>query len=282
MAGFGFWSGLDVKLEFHPAVASSGVVFIRTDLPGRPRIEANIANRVAGPRRTTLVSNDVAVEMVEHVLSALAGMKIDNCEVHVNQAEMPGLDGSSIGFVLALESAGKVELDATREITWVTETKRVGDEDSWIEIAPAENQSFELEFLLDYPGHAAIGKQHWETKLTTAAYCEQIAPARTFVLDTEAEQLRAKGLGARVGYQDLLVFDQRGPIDNELRYENECARHKVLDMIGDFALIGTDIVGKFTACKSGHRLNSQVVIELLKQSAAATAKPQPNKKRLSA
>lgn len=271
-----------MKLEFHPAVASSGVVFIRTDLPGRPRIEANIANRVAGPRRTTLVSNDVAVEMVEHVLSALAGMKIDNCEVHVNQAEMPGLDGSSIGFVLALESAGKVELDATREITWVTETKRVGDEDSWIEIAPAENQSFELEFLLDYPGHAAIGKQHWETKLTTAAYCEQIAPARTFVLDTEAEQLRAKGLGARVGYQDLLVFDQRGPIDNELRYENECARHKVLDMIGDFALIGTDIVGKFTACKSGHRLNSQVVIELLKQSAAATAKPQPNKKRLSA
>jgi len=188
-------------------------------------------------------------------LSALAGMKIDNCEVHVNQAEMPGLDGSSIGFVLALESAGKVELDATREITWVTQTTRVGDEDSWIEIAPTENQSFELEFLLDYPGHDAIGKQHCQT---------------------------AKGLGARVGYQDLLVFDQHGPIDNELRYENECARHKVLDMIGDFALIGTDIVGKFTACKSGHRLNSQVVIELLKQSAAAAATPQPNKKRLSA
>ena len=192
------------------------------------------------------------------------------------------MDGSSIGFVLALESAGKVELDATREITWVTQTTRVGDEDSWIEIAPTENQSFELEFLLDYPGHDAIGKQHCQTKLTTADYCEQIAPARTFVLDSEAEQLRAKGLGARVGYQDLLVFDQHGPIDNELRYENECARHKVLDMIGDFALIGTDIVGKFTACKSGHRLNSQVVIELLKQSAAAAATPQQNKKRLSA
>ena len=85
-----------------------------------------------------------------------------------------------------------------------------------------------------------------------------------------------------MGFQDLLVFDQHGPIDNELRYENECARHKVLDMIGDFALIGTDIVGKFTACKSGHRLNSQVVIELLKQSAAAATTPQPNKKRLSA
>ena len=271
-----------MKLEFHPAVANSGIVVIRTDLPGRPRIAANIANRVTGPRRTTLVSNDCAVEMVEHVLSALAGMKIDNCEVHVNQAEMPGLDGSSIGFVLALESAGKVELDATREITWVTQTTRVGDEDSWIEIAPTENQSFELEFLLDYPGNAAIGKQHWETKLTTADYCEQIAPARTFVLDTEAEQLRAKGLGARVGFQDLLVFDQHGPIDNELRYDDECARHKVLDMIGDFALIGTDIVGKFSAFKSGHHLNSQVVIELLKQSAAATAESQPNKKRLSA
>lgn len=271
-----------MKLEFHPAVANSGIVFVRTDLPGYPRIEAKIANRVTGPRRTTLVSNECSVEMVEHVLSALAGMKIDNCEVHVNQAEMPGLDGSSIGFVLALQSAGKLELDATREITWVTETTRVGDEESWIEIAPTENQSFELEFLLDYPGHASIGKQHWETKLTTVDYCEQIAPARTFVLDTEADQLRAKGLGARVGYQDLLVFDQHGPIENELRYDDECARHKVLDMIGDLALIGTDIVGKFTAFKSGHHLNSQVVIELLKQSTAATAKAYPNKKRLSA
>ena len=271
-----------MKLEFHPAVADSGIIFIRTDLPGRPRIAANIANRITGPRRTTLVSDDVAVEMVEHVLSALAGLKIDNCEVHVNQAEMPGLDGSSIGFVLALESAGKVELEETREITWVTETIRIGTEDSWIEIAPTENQSFELEFFLDYPSHASIGRQRWETKLTIVGYCEHIAPARTFVLDTEAEQLRANGLGARVGYQDLLVFDQDGPIDNELRYDDECARHKVLDMIGDFSLIGTDIVGKFTAYKSGHHLNSEVVLELLKQSVAATAESQPNKRRLSA
>ncbi len=282
MAGFGFWSGLDVKLEFHPAVANSGVVFIRTDLPGHPRIEANISNRVAGPRRTTLVSNDCAVEMVEHVLSALAGLRIDNCEVHVNRAEMPGLDGSSIGFVLALQSAGKIELDATREITCVTETKRIGNKESWIEIAPAENQSFELEYLLDYPGNAAIGKQHWEMVLTPTDYCEHIAPARTFVLDTEADQLRAGGLGERVGYQDLLVFDQLGPIENELRYDNECARHKMLDMIGDFSLIGTDLIGKFTAYKSGHRLNSEVVVELLKQSAAANNEPQPNKRRLSA
>ncbi len=271
-----------MKLEFHPAVANSGVVFIRTDLPGQPRIEANIANRVSGPRRTSLVDNDCSVEMVEHVLSALAGMKIDNCEVHVNQAEMPGLDGSSIGFVLALKSAGKVELDATREITWVTEKTRVGNEDSWIEMEPTDDQSFHLEFLLDYPSNAAIGKQNWETNLNTSEYCEQIAPARTFVLDTEAEQLRANGLGERVGYQDLLVFDQDGPIDNELRYDEECARHKILDMIGDFALIGTDIVGKFTACKSGHRLNSQVVFELLRQTAATTATTTPNKKRLSA
>lgn len=271
-----------MKLEFHPGVANSGIVFVRTDLLGHPRIEATIKNRVKGPRRTTLTSNECSVEMVEHVLSALAGMKIDNCEVHVNQAEMPGLDGSSIGFVLALQSAGKVELDATRAITWVTETKRIGDDDSWIEIAPADDQSFELEFRLDYAGNAAIGKQRWATKLTTADYCEQIAPARTFILDTEAEQLRAKGLGGRVSYQDVLVFDQHGPIENELRYDDECARHKVLDMIGDLALIGTDIVGKFSAFKSGHHLNSQVVIELLRQSAAATAKAQPNKKRLSA
>ncbi len=276
-----------MKLEFHPAAADSGVVFIRTDLPGQPRIKAGITNRVTGPRRTTLVSNGCAVEMVEHVLSALAGMKIDNVEVHVNQAEMPGMDGSSIPFVLALQSAGKIELDAIRATSWVTETIRIGDENSWIELSPTEDQSFELEFLLDYPGHASIGRQAFATRLNIADYCEQIAPARTFVLDTEADQLRANGLGKRVGYQDLLVFDQDGPIENELRFDDECARHKVLDMVGDFALIGTDIVGKFTACKSGHRLNSQVVFELLRQSRSPSVQtggsfPLQNKKRLSA
>ena len=265
VTGFGFWSGLDVDLEFHPAVENSGVVFVRVDLPGRPRIEAKVQNRITGPRRTTLACEGVAVEMVEHVLSALAGLKIDNCEVRVNQAEMPGMDGSSLAFVEALLKAGKIELQSTRAITYVTQSVRVGDENSWIDIAPSEIGGFELEFQLDYPGNRAIGKQTFSSAMDQDVYCNGIATARTFVLDSEAKILQEQGLGQRVGFQDLLVFDQDGPIDNELRFEDECARHKMLDMVGDFALIGTDIIGKFTAHKSGHRLNAQVVFELIRQ-----------------
>ena len=265
VTGFGFWSGLDVNLEFHPAVENSGVVFVRVDLPGQPRIKATVANRITGPRRTTLVSSGVAVEMVEHVLSALAGLKIDNCEVRVNQAEMPGMDGSSLAFVEALLTAGKIELETTRAITYVTQSVRLGDENSWIDIAPSDVGGFELEFQLDYPGNPAIGKQTFSSTIDQDGYLQEIAIARTFVLDSEAQFLREQGLGERVGYQDLLVFDHNGPIENSLRFENECARHKVLDMVGDFALLGTDIVGKFTAFKSGHRLNAQVVLELIRQ-----------------
>ena len=272
-----------MRLEFHPAVANSGVVFVRTDLPGQPRIEAKISNRVSGPRRTSLVSHRSEVQMVEHVLSALAGMKIDNCEIRVNEAEMPGMDGSSLAFVVALQSAGKIELGDTREITWVTETIRIGDDQSWIQLSPATGQqAYQLGFQMDYPGNRAIGRQSYEAHLSVETYCTQIAPARTFVLDTEAEQLRANGLGGRVTYQDILVFDQYGPIDNQLRFEDECARHKVLDMIGDFSLIGTDIVGHFTASRSGHRLNSQVVLELLRQAQSNEAHQFTKTNRISA
>jgi len=236
-----------VSLKFQPAAENSGIVFHRTDLTGSPKVAANIINRVSGPRRTTLVKDGCSVEMVEHVLSALAGLKIDNCDILVDRAEMPGMDGSSLPFVEALREAGTVQQNATRRITRVTESVRVGNAQSWIQIEPSESDRYELCFQLDYPT------------------CESIAPARTFVLENEAEQLRRQGLGARVTYDDILIFNDQGPIKNQLRFDDECARHKVLDMIGDFSLIGTDIVGKFTAYKSGHRLNSQVVFELLRQ-----------------
>lgn len=258
-----------MTLTFHAAPENTGVVFVRTDVPGHKRIPALVQNRVTGPRRTTLVSDGCPVEMVEHVLSALAAMKVDNCEVHVDQAEMPGMDGSSLPFVRALQFAGKQELDATRKTLFVHQQVRLGDEDSWIELSPAVQNEFELEFHLHYPGCDAVGRQHFKSVLTADRYCTDIAPARTFVLDSEADQLRMMGLGTRVTTDDILVFNHAGPIDNSLRYDNECARHKVLDMIGDFALVGADIVGRFTACKSGHLLNSQVAFELLRQNSIA-------------
>jgi UDP-3-O-[3-hydroxymyristoyl] N-acetylglucosamine deacetylase len=263
-SGYGFWSGQDVQLTFHPADPNTGIVFVRTDLPGNPRIPAIVQNRINGPRRTTLIANGCPVEMVEHVMAALAGMQIDNCEIHVNRAEMPGCDGSSEAFVKALEQTEIVEQHHDRQVIRVESSIRVGDDHSWIQAEPADSHEFELTYLLSYPC-PAIGSQAFTSVMTRDRFRTEIAPARTFVLLHEAEQLQQQGLGKRVSYQDILVFDDHGPLENKLRFENECARHKLLDMVGDFALSGTDLIGKFTASRSGHRLNSQMVFALLQQ-----------------
>lgn len=264
MSGYGFWSGRDIDLNFQPAEANTGIVFVRSDLPGQPRIPAVIQNRINGPRRTTLVAEGCPVEMVEHVLAALAGLKIDNCEIHATRAEMPGDDGSSKAFTDALSQAGRVELEAERQTIRVTSSIRVGDENTWIQADPVEQDQFELAYQLDY-ACPSIGTQTYQTQVTPEIFAKEIAPARTFVLLEEAQELQKKGLGQRVSFKDILVFGPDGPIDNQVRFENECARHKLLDMIGDFSLSGTDLIGKFTASKSGHRLNSQLVFALLQQ-----------------
>lgn len=269
VSGFGFWSGRDVTIEFRPAAANTGIVFVRADLPDQPRIAAVIHHRALGPRRTTLVQNGCAIELVEHVMAALYGMQIDNCEVWVNRQEIPGCDGSSQPFVQALQNAGCKKLDAPRSVRVVESTFRVGDESAWILAEPIETHDFELTYNLDYPNNQALGEQTFNATITRETFIEQVAPARTFVLDSEAKHLRSQGLGRRVQYADMLVFDDRGPIGNTLRFPDECARHKLLDMVGDFALVEADIVGKFTAYRSGHLLNGNMAFALLQHSQLA-------------
>lgn len=261
--GFGFWSGLDVTVEFRPAPAGSGVVFVRRDLPGMPRIRAVIANRADGPRRTTLSVNGTAVDMVEHVLAALAGLQIDNCTVLVDRAEMPGLDGSSAAFVEVLLRAGIRRQELRQPVLTVTRTLRIGDDQGWLEASPGVPGQCELRYELSYPGDPAIGDQTFATVLTPEAFAGSVAPARTFLTRSEAELLQQQGLGRRVHFSDILVFDERGPVMNTLRFPDECARHKLLDMVGDFALSGFDICGRITAHRSGHRLNAELVRQLL-------------------
>ena len=137
VTGRGYWSGRDVQLEFTPAKENNGVTFVRTDLPGKPRIQANVLNRVKGPRRTTLVTGGTSVEMVEHVLAALAGLKIDNCEILVNAAEMPGCDGSSMRFVEALIDAGICTQSSPKTVWSIRDVIRVGNDHSWIQCEPS-------------------------------------------------------------------------------------------------------------------------------------------------
>jgi UDP-3-O-[3-hydroxymyristoyl] N-acetylglucosamine deacetylase len=265
LSGFGYWSGRDVRVEFHPAAEHSGIVFVRTDLARRIRIPALISNRFETPRRTTLKAQGATVEMTEHVLAALFGSSIDNCEVWVDQPELPGCDGSSQPFVECLDRAGIVEQEARRSQLVVREITRVGDEESWIEARPAPRNELTLRYRLDYGLGNAIGRQTLQLPITAQSFREELAPCRTFMLKPEADWLLEQGLGKRATLKDLLIFDANGPIDNELRFRDECVRHKMLDLVGDLALAGCDLVGHFAAHRSGHRLNAELVRALLKE-----------------
>lgn len=250
-------------MEFRPAPPNQGIVFVRRDLPGFPRIPARIEYRVNTPRRSSLQRGEVRIEMIEHVMAALAGLEIDNCEVWVSGSEMPGVDGSSAPFVAALQEAGIVEQSALQPRIVVERPIRIGEEDQWIEVRPTQSERSTFVYYLDYGPSSPITPQVFGLTLTPNAFICQLAESRTFVLKEEAEHLRQQGVGLRTSYRDLLVFGPEGPLDNALRFPNECARHKVLDMIGDIALAGMPILGEFVAYRSGHRHNAQLVEAVL-------------------
>ncbi len=262
--GVGYWSARDVRVEFRPAAAGTGIVFVRRDLPGAPRIPATVAHCVESPRRTVLrrdpqAGTPAAVEMIEHLMAALSGLEIDNCELWVDQPEMPGCDGSCLPFVEVLRAAGTVEQNAPRPQRVIRRVIHLGNSESWIEARPCRSGKRVLRYELDYGSSGPIGRQSLEVSLSPRHFHRNLAPSRTFMLESEAEEIKARGLGQRVTFRDLLVFGPRGPIQNQLRFPDECVRHKLLDMVGDLALAGCDLVGRFVAYRSGHRLNAQLV-----------------------
>lgn len=238
---------------------------MRRDLDRPVRIPAVVANRIETPRRTTLTLGGASVEMVEHILAALAGLGIDNCEIWTTAAEMPGCDGSSLPFVRVLDSAGIVEQNQLRAQLVVRNITRLGNDDSWVEARPSTSPGMTIKFRLDYGNGNAIGRQTLQLPVTAESFRHELAGSRTFMLAEEADWLRARGLGLRATYKNLLVFNNDGPIDNELRYRDECVRHKMLDLVGDLALAGCDLVGQFIAHRSGHRLNAELVRALLNE-----------------
>ena len=227
IAGVGYWSGRDVRVEFRPAPADTGIVFVRADLENCPRIPATVRTRVETPRRTVLRRGSASVEMIEHIMAALAGLQIDNCEVWVDQPEMPGFDGSSLPFVEVLRTAGIVPQSAVRRrqvirrrSAWAT--PRVGSRPGRV-----ARTSWSSATNLDYGSGNPIGRQSLEISLSPRHFHMNLAPSRTFVLESEVAAIKAQGLGQRVTCKDLLVFGPRGPIDNQLRFPDECVRHKM-------------------------------------------------------
>lgn len=258
--GIGFITGADIRLTFLPADAETGIVFQRVDLPGKPLIEATLENLIPRQRRTGIADNGASVELIEHVMAALAGLQVDNCIVQVNAPEMPGFDGSCRPVVECLLEAEFIEQPALKPQLAVTSPMLVqGDDGSLLKARPYGRPGLTITYLLDYGTDSPIWPQSYTFNLTPESFILEIAFARTFVLEAEVASLRAQGIGKRSTAQDLLVFGQHGVIDNHLRTQDECARHKLLDCIGDFALCGCDVQGYFHAWRTGHRQNHEIM-----------------------
>jgi UDP-3-O-[3-hydroxymyristoyl] N-acetylglucosamine deacetylase len=265
VTGFGYFSGHDIRVEFWPAAEHAGITFVRHDIGAAARIPASANLRIDQPRRTTLELNGIRVEMVEHVLAALAGLRVDNCEVWVDAAEMPGCDGSSRVFVDAIDAAGIVEQRSPVRQIVVGQSVRVGDENSWIEAQPPRSAGLSVSYELDYGEGTAIGRQLYALDITPDSFRRELSGCRTFIPEEAAKSILSQGIGKRVKPGDLLIFGPHGPIGNTLRFPDECVRHKLLDVIGDLALTGCEVIGHVVGYRSGHQLHAELARRLLEQ-----------------
>jgi UDP-3-O-[3-hydroxymyristoyl] N-acetylglucosamine deacetylase len=260
--GFGLFGGADVRMSLLPAEEHTGLIFERVDLAGRPRVPARIEYLISQPRRTVLERSTARVEMVEHVLAALAGLWIDNCRIQLDAIEPPVGDGSSLEIVEALLYAGIVEQQAIQTQFPVAEESQVSTPGERGSLLARHSDSYTIRYDLNY-GNTVIPPQSFTATITPEEFVREIAFARTFVLESEVALLKARGFGQRATTQNLLVFGPMGVVENKLRAPDECARHKLLDCIGDLALCGGSPVGSFHAIQSGHHLNHRMVEVLL-------------------
>lgn len=262
LAGFGLFGGEDVCARFRPAPPNHGLVFERIDLPQPVRIPALIRHVVPQPRCTVIGQGDAQVAVIEHILAALAGLRIDNCLIQLDAAEAPILDGSALPFCEALRSAGIVEQEAPRQAVRIEEVLiHTESEDVAVGAQPGRRNEYEIGFFLDY-GAAGIPVQDFRLEITPETFLQEVAPCRTFATELEVRELRSHGLATRATTSNAVVYGERGPIQSRLRKTDECVRHKILDCVGDFALLGMDLLGRFTATRSGHRLNHALIREI--------------------
>lgn len=282
VSGVGLLHGRDVLLRFRPADSGVGLVFVRSDLPGRPQICAETALVTGTARRTTLGASPRTVMLVEHVLAALHGLRIDNCFIEVDGPEPPGLDGSSAGFVSALLDAG-IDLQSGKKSVWtVDRSVTVRSSGATLSIHPADNEHLTISYMLNYGLRSPIARQSHTQVITPGDFAESIAPCRTFLLESEVAAILATGIGEHASTRDLLVFGPSGVIGNELRWANEPARHKILDLIGDLALCGLDIRGHIVAYRSGHPLNVELAKALADRHLQSAVRPARNPFRIAA
>ena len=253
--GVGLHSGKEVRLELKSADVDSGIIFMRTDLIGRPKIHANAANVTATLRATTLEEGGAKVFTIEHLMSALNACGVDNCLIEMNAEEPPVLSGNSIDFFKMIRAAGVVEQDKERKIIRVEKIYRVDGEEGKRFVMALPYDGFRVSFVSVNP-HPLIGIQYGDFEITEDIYEREIAPARTIAYEKEIDALHKLGLGLGGTFENVIVYNDEGWL-NELNYPDELVRHKILDVIGDMRLAGV-LKCHIVAAASGHALNTQL------------------------
>ncbi|MEZ5658596.1 MAG: UDP-3-O-acyl-N-acetylglucosamine deacetylase [Burkholderiaceae bacterium] len=270
--GVGLHSGQRVDLTLHPAPADTGIVFRRTDLDPAVEIRASADAVNETTMASTLTRGDgadrVRVQTVEHLMSALAGLGVDNVVVEVTASEIPILDGSAASFVFLIQSAGVVEQAPCKRFIRVLERVQVTEGDKWARLDP--HFGFRMSFAIQF-GHPAIDStsQKVEVDFGSQSYVSEVSRARTFGFINEVEFLRDRGLAKGGSLGNAIVMDETRVLNDEgLRSGNEFAMHKILDAIGDLYVIGAPLLASYSAHKSGHALNNQLIRALLAKPSA--------------
>jgi UDP-3-O-[3-hydroxymyristoyl] N-acetylglucosamine deacetylase len=259
--GIGLHTGRKITMVMRPAGADEGIVFVRTDLPGKNRIKAELANVSDTLLATTLGTNGTAVSTVEHLLSAFSGMGVDNAIVEINGPEVPIMDGSALPFVTMLKEVGTKAQGRTKKFILIKKAVAVSNNDGFAKLLPAPE--FTISYRIDFP-HRLIGMQPYDLTVSDVTYEQQICAARTFGFLKEVEYLQAKGLALGGSLKNAIVLDDEKIINKEgLRSPDEFVKHKILDAIGDLSLLGMPFIGHFVAYKSGHHLNNLLLREVV-------------------
>ena len=263
--GVGLHNGEKVYLTLRPAAIDTGIVFRRVDLD--PVVELHAKPEHVGDTRlsTALQEGDVSVSTVEHLMSALAGLGIDNIYVELTSPEVPIMDGSAAPFVFLVQSAGVVEQNAPKKFIRVIKPIKIEDGDKWAKFDPFEG--FKVSFAIDFD-HPIFAKspQKATVDFSTTSFVKEVSRARTFGFMHEVEALREAGLALGGSHDNAIVMDSYSILnDDGLRYEDEFVKHKILDAIGDLYLLGHPLIGEFSAYKSGHALNNKLLRALISQ-----------------
>jgi len=258
--GIGLHTGYDVNMTLAPAPVGTGLIFRRSDLRGF-EIEARRANVSKVSYATTLMKKGVMLSTVEHILSALYGLEIDNLYIDVDAMEAPILDGSCVRFVEAIMQAGIEEQKAPRRFMVIEKPIEVRQDDKFAGVYPSD--ALRATYFIEF-AHHAIGRQQIDVELTPESFCREIAPARTFGFMSDIEYLKKLGLVRGGSLENAVVLGADGILNQDLRFADEFVRHKLLDLIGDIALVGLPIIGHLRAERAGHAIHTALAERILR------------------